>query len=107
MKEHPESWYQSRIIKALNAAFPSAFIWKAAAGPYSRGGIPDLCMIYKGHFFGIEVKRPGGRTTVLQAVTLRAIQSSGGTALVAIEPETAVAAVREWERKESEHDQSN
>ena len=37
-----ESWYQAKIIRWLKSTYPGAFVWKAAAGPYSRGGIPDI-----------------------------------------------------------------
>ena len=39
---HKESWYQARIITWLKTNYPDAFVWKAAAGPYSRGGIPEI-----------------------------------------------------------------
>lgn len=93
-----ESDYQRNIMKALAEAFPDAFIWKAAAGPYGRGGIPDICMVYKGHFFGFEVKRPGGKPTELQKRTIKAINDAGGDAMVVNFPEEARGAVRTFER---------
>lgn len=77
-----ESWYQSRILKYLADTYPKAFVWKAAAGPYSRGGIPDVCAIIGGTFYGFEVKRPGGRPTDLQTMTIRAINEAGGVASI-------------------------
>ena len=55
---HKESWYQAKIIRWLKETYPQAFVWKAAAGPYSRCGIPDVCMVLDGQFYGFEVKRP-------------------------------------------------
>ena len=50
---HKESFYQAKIIRWLKETYPRAFVWKAAAGPYSRGGIPDICMVLDGRFFEI------------------------------------------------------
>lgn len=84
---HKESWYQARIITWLKTNYPDAFVWKAAAGPYSRGGIPDICAIIAGHFFGFEVKRPeGGRLSKLQELTIQKINAAGGTAAVVSYP---------------------
>ena len=84
---HKESWYQARIIKWLKEAYPDAFVWKAAAGPYSRGGIPDICMVLNGRFYGFEVKRPEvGRPTKIQEITIQAINSAGGIAAVVSYP---------------------
>ena len=61
---HKESFYQAKIIRWLKEQYPGAFVWKAQAGPYCRQGIPDICAIINGHFFGLEVKRPEvGRTS--------------------------------------------
>lgn len=91
---HRESWYQSRILRRLRQDYPDAFIWKAAAGPYSRGGIPDICMILRGHFFAFEVKRPEtGRLSPLQAQTIQKINAAGGTVAVVSYPEEALAVI--------------
>nr|WP_325221652.1 VRR-NUC domain-containing protein [uncultured Oscillibacter sp.] len=90
MKEadHKESWYQAKIIRWLKDTYPHAFIWKAAAGPYSRGGIPDICMILNGQFYGFEVKRPGtGVLSKLQEVTIKEIKAAGGKVAVVSTPE--------------------
>lgn len=85
---HKESFYQARIIRWLKEAYPRAFVWKAAAGPYSRGGIPDICMVLDGHFFGFEVKRPEvGRLSKIQEQTIKEINAAGGTAAVVSYPE--------------------
>lgn len=87
---HKESFYQAKIIKWLKDTYPSAFVWKAAAGPYSRGGIPDICAIIDGRFFGFEVKRPGiGKLTKLQEQTIKQINAAGGFAAVVSFPEDA------------------
>lgn len=86
MQEHKESYYQTKIIKWLKKEYPAAFVWKAAAGPYSRGGIPDICAIIDGKFYGFEVKRPGGKASKLQEKTIEEIKAAGGIAAVVIYP---------------------
>lgn len=82
MKEIPkESYYQTKIIKYLRANYPQALIWKAAAGAYSYCGIPDICMVYGGRYFGFEVKRPFvGKISPIQLQTIRKIREAGGIA---------------------------
>lgn len=95
---HKESWYQARIIRWIKDNYPDAFVWKAAAGPYSRGGIPDVCAIIAGHFFGFEVKRPeGGRLSKIQEQTIQEINDAGGTALVVSYPEQVKEAIEQWQ----------
>lgn len=85
--QHKESYYQAKILRWLRDTYPAAFIWKAAAGPYSQGGIPDICAIIDGHFYGFEVKRPeGGRLSRLQELTIEKINTAGGTAAVVSYP---------------------
>jgi hypothetical protein len=98
-----ESWYQAKIIRWLKSTYPGAFVWKAAAGPYSRGGIPDICCVIDGRFFGFEVKRPGiGKLTKLQEQTIRQINAAGGFAAVVSTPADAKQIIERRMRNEEE-----
>ena len=100
---HKESYYQTRIIRWLKDQYPGAFIWKAAAGPYSQGGIPDICAIIDGHFFGFEVKRPeAGRLSKLQEQAIRKINAAGGTAAVVSYPAQAQEVIDRWKENADE-----
>ena len=91
-----ESYYQKRIKEVLARRYPSAYIVKIAQGSYSTGGIPDLMMVYQGHYFGFEVKRPiFGEEGKLQKETIRRINQSGGTAAFVRWPEEAIAIIEE------------
>ena len=69
---HKESYYQTKILRWLRDTYPAALIWEAAAGPYSQGGIPDICAIIDGHFNGFEVKWPEGvLLSKLQELTIQ------------------------------------
>ena len=98
--EHKESFYQTKILTWLKTNYPDGFYWKAQQGPYSRQGIPDICGVINGHFYGFEVKRPGGLPTKVQEETIRQINAAGGTALVVTTTEQVENAIREWETGE-------
>lgn len=92
-----ESYYQDKIKKALKAKYPKAFIKKISQGLYSEAGIPDILMIYEGHYYGFEVKRPVvGVPSKLQEETIRQITAAGGTALFVRWPEEAIQAVEQY-----------
>lgn len=83
-----ESYYQIKIIKFIQKAYPTAFVWKAAAGPYSRQGIPDVCAVIGGRYYGFEVKRPYiGVLSKIQEQTIDRIRAAGGVAAVVTFPE--------------------
>lgn len=50
-----ENEYQARLIKKLKAIFPGIEILKNDEG--YKQGIPDLLLLYKGRWAGLEVKR--------------------------------------------------
>lgn len=78
-----ESYYQDKIIKHIKQLIPTAFVWKAAAGPYSRKGIPDVCAVIHGRYYGFEVKRPIlGALSKIQEQTIKKIREAGGKAYV-------------------------
>lgn len=89
-----ESYYQTNIIEWLQHQFPDAFVWKAAAGPYSRCGLPDVCAIINGQFYGFEVKRPYiGKPTELQKQTIQKIRNAGGMAAVVCFPKDCMEVI--------------
>ena len=51
-------------------------------GGFGNSGVPDLLVCYKGRFIGIECKAGKGKLTALQESNLKAIELSGGVALV-------------------------
>lgn len=85
-----ESYYQSAIINYLKEHYTDAFVWKAAAGPYSRQGIPDICAVIGGRYYGFEVKRPYiGVLSRIQEQTIKKIRAAGGIAEVVCFPADA------------------
>lgn len=92
-----EPYYQDKIKKALKERYPKAVIRKISQGSYSEGGFPDILMIYKGHYFGFEVKRPVvGVPSKLQEKTIEQIRAAGGTAAIVIWPEEAIMEIEAY-----------
>lgn len=92
-----EPYYQDKIKKALKTKYPKAYMVKISQSMYSQAGIPDIMMIYCGHYFGFEVKRPVvGVPSKLQEETIRRITAAGGTALFVRWPEEAIQAVEQY-----------
>lgn len=74
-----ESYFQKKIIEWINTNIPNCIIWKEAAGPYSRQGLPDITCIVNGKYFGFEVKRPFiGKLSEIQRRTIEKIRVAGG-----------------------------
>ena len=60
------------------------FHWKVWQGPMSQPkGVSDIIGCYKGRFLAIEVKKPGGKLTLMQAKFLAQVEDAGGIAFVA------------------------
>lgn len=58
-----------------------AYYFKHHGGKYSRSGVPDIIVCYKGRFIGIEVKNEIGKLSILQERNLIRIADNGGIAL--------------------------
>ena len=78
-----ESVYQKKIIEWIKKNAPQAFVWKATQGAYSRKGIPDVCVVINGRFYGFEIKRPFfGVISSMQTLTIKQIEKAGGKAYI-------------------------
>lgn len=53
-------------------------------------GLPDMIGCYKGRFIAMELKKPGGHATDLQAFTMEQIEAAGGYATTIHSYEEAV-----------------
>lgn len=73
-----EKYWQRKILLWIRENYPDAMAWKAAAGPYSRAGIPDISVIWRGMYIGMEVKRPFiGELSKLQEITIAQLKKAG------------------------------
>lgn len=72
-----EKNFENRLKDYLEKA-GAWFIKYWAGAKFTKEGIPDILACISGRFYGIEVKAPGGKPSLIQLVTLRKIRASGG-----------------------------
>lgn len=88
---------ESAITKQIRAKLDKIYgpdrLWlrKIHGNPYQIRGLPDLIGTYQGYFVAMEVKKPGGDATDLQAFTMEQIRQAGGYAAVIHSSEEAIA----------------
>lgn len=78
---------ENAIIKSIRKKLKKEYgtdlwIFKSHGGPDQVRGLPDLIGTYRGAFVAMEVKKPGGQATDLQAFTMQQIRAAGGFATV-------------------------
>ena len=73
-----ESVIQRQIINHLRGM--GAWVFNVHGSPYQQVGTPDLLVGYKGRFYAMEVKRPGGVLSPVQAKVIEEIRASGSVA---------------------------
>lgn len=83
-----EKVFENNIKKYLDT-LPKCWYFKVHGGPYQKSGIPDIVGVYRGRFFGIEVKKPGEKATPLQAFIISQMIKAGGLAGVVVTVEDA------------------
>lgn len=91
-KNIKEKSITNAILKYLRS-LDNCFYWKEHGGMYGTAGIPDIICCLDGRFIGIEVKRPDGKVSRLQEVTLRKIEEASGIAIVAYSVDDVKATV--------------
>ena len=69
-------------IKNYLLSIKDLFFWKEHGGQYGTAGIPDIIVCYKGKFIAFECKKPGGKPTLLQKITLNKIEKAKGIAKI-------------------------
>ena len=73
-----EAVLQRQIIKHLRGM--GAWVFNVHGSPYQQVGVPDLLVGYEGRFYAMEVKRPGGILSPVQAKVIEEIRASGSVA---------------------------
>ncbi len=76
-----EKQFENKIKAYLKSK--GAWLIKYWAGAqFTKEGIPDLLVCYKGHFIAIEVKAENGHPSELQLYNIRKIIEAGGHAFI-------------------------
>lgn len=53
-----------------------------AGAEYTKSGVPDILSCINGNFYGIEIKAPTGKPSMLQLVNLKEIRAAGGIGIL-------------------------
>lgn len=108
----PEQALQIAVAQFLDKALPVDAVFfavpngfkrsKAEAGIAKamgqRAGIPDLCIVWQGRAFFIELKAPdSGRTTPSQEETIPALAAAGASVVICDRIEAVEIALLRWE----------
>lgn len=76
-----EKNFENRVKKFLKEK--GAWVLKYWGGAaYTKSGIPDLLVCFKGYFLGIELKAPNGKPSELQLYNLRQINKAEGISIL-------------------------
>ena len=76
---------EASIIESIErflSALPDTWWCKHHGSPFSRRGVPDLLVCFRGAFFAFEVKQPTGKATASQVLQIRRINEAGGVAAI-------------------------
>lgn len=86
---------EGRIVAAIIGLLRAkgAYCEKNHGSMFARRGRPDIEGCYKGRYFALEVKAPGGKPTALQLAALEEIKAAGGIAAVVYSIEEGLNAV--------------
>ena len=105
--EASEKEIQNTIIEWLNAK--RIFCYRQNSGSFidkakhyykfaSIDGLPDIVVIVRGRYIGLEVKRKGGKQRDSQIETERAIKNAGGNYFTVYSLEEAMASIESTQK---------
>jgi hypothetical protein len=109
-RRRPEQTIQVCVIQHLRwRGVPGALYWhtpnggwrsKAEAGAFKAmgtlSGVSDICILHDGRFHALELKAPGGRSSVAQLAFRDAVNAAGGFASEAVGIDAALACLQMW-----------
>jgi hypothetical protein len=87
----PEQALQISVVRYLDLALPDSVQWfhppnGGGRTPYEgvvfkslgvKPGIPDLCFVWNGHAYGVELKSESGTLTIAQIARQAALRTAG------------------------------
>jgi len=104
-----EKTIQTEILNYLKSR--GFFAWKNHVGGIRRSGqgtvknpargAPDIFAVKEGVFYGIEVKRPGGKVSGHQYAWLQKLRDHGGIAIITTSLESCVHDISEARKNET------
>ena len=101
-----ESGIQSDVLRWLSLQPKQVFAWRQYTGPIVRGekgqtfftknpcpGLPDIVVIIKGRFIGLEIKQPKGKQSPEQKSFEESISKAGGFYFIIRSLDDAIKAI--------------
>ena len=85
------------ILKKLRSTTQQEGLWiKIHGGPFQVVGLPDIIGLYKGRFYGFEIKLPGKEDTLtaVQQYYIDRINNCGGVSLMATSVREVIQALK-------------
>ena len=77
----PEKIFEDKV-KAYLESKGAWYVKYWGGGFYTKRGIPDILVCYKGRFIAVETKADNGRPSELQLHHIKKIKDAGGIAMV-------------------------
>lgn len=111
VRARPEEMLQRTIVQFLGTALPpdsylfattnqrgtrKKFEMGILKAMGARAGVPDLCIVHRGRFFGLEVKAEKGRLSDRQADAADKIVNAGGFYSVVRSVDEVERCLRGW-----------
>ena len=101
MSRKHESNIVTRIVEAISD-WPCIMIKNNHGNEYSGRGWPDLEVLWRGTFYGLEAKVEGKYPTPMQVWRMEKVRAAGGVAAVVHNADEAMAILKKgkrWQRK--------
>lgn len=76
----PEKKFEIQLKKWLKKK--NIYYFKYHGNMYSQNGVADLTLCVNGKFVACEVKSDKGKTSKVQDINLKQVESSGGVAII-------------------------
>lgn len=98
-----ESRLVTKIIQAVKAEWPDAWVFKVHGSPYQMAGVPDLLVVVDGRLYAFEVKcrkagesahHARGRASLVQRAQIDQLRRAGAVADVILTPEEALQLIK-------------
>lgn len=89
----PKNCFWFHVPNQRKQSFYVGKVWKKMG---VRSGVPDICAIHDGRFYGLELKAKGGVSSENQLLCRAEIDAAGGFASEAVGLDRAISVLESW-----------
>lgn len=76
----PEKKFENKVRAYLHKI--GAYVYKTFGGLFTKSGVTDLFVCYKGYFIAVELKSVDGKPSALQIYNKREVERAGGISII-------------------------